>query len=155
MAFFANKVPFTEFSKEQKILLGNNESENVITLCVHIDCIHCDEALREMLNLLLISSDYRLDLIIYHSRNRKDFIFMNKLRDIAERNELDEFYQAFKRWKKKNLLFPATSILKRDQTTKEEGQQLLPEYFPYIIYNNKVVSNYSGYSNLKIALATR
>jgi len=54
---------------DSNIIIGKNNSPDILRLYIHTGCKHCPGALREMLNLLSMTDEYRLHLYI-RSDNR-------------------------------------------------------------------------------------
>ena len=113
-----------------------------IELHLHPKCVHCQSALREMLNLTALDEGCQVKIQIHYHDGKIIAEFIRTIRNKIESRSINELYSSYISWKK-NI----------GEDSLSHNLENAPSYFPYIQLKKKAISSFQGYENIKVALA--
>lgn len=136
-----------------EIVIGNHNAKHLVKLVIHLGCKHCPEALREMINLVLIDDSYCLQLYIKSDNESKDVMYYNEILLRCKEKKYAEVYSLFLKWKagksNKNQCFNNFNNL--DQHLRLLDDTAITHY-PSLYYGNIQISNFPRFENIKVSL---
>lgn len=113
-----------------------------IALHLHPKCVHCESALREILNLTVLDEGCQVKIQIHYHDEKIIAQFIRTIREKIESRSIHELYSSYILWKK---------TIGEDSLS--HNLENAPPYFPYLEVKKMAISSFQGFENIKVALA--
>ncbi len=138
---------------DSEILIGNSYAKRVVQLVIYLGCKYCTEALREMINLVLMDDSYCLHLYIKSNGQNIDIIYYSKIISACEKGDFSNVYYLYMEWKSNNSKsLKSTFNNEKLQQHLELIKDAAITQYPSIFYDNVQISNFARFDNIKVAM---